>query len=183
MGLKMIVPPVDEPVLIDDLRIHSRIDNEEEYLYISETISAAREYCEELQNRAYMTQTWELTLNRFPSVIVLPKPPLQSVEFIKYKDLAGTETILDTTKYAVDTTSFLGRIVPIYSWPSFSPYPINAVTVRFVCGSEVVGERVKHAIKLLAAHWYENREAFGSLDKEIGVSISRLLGLDRVVPI
>jgi uncharacterized phiE125 gp8 family phage protein len=183
MGLKMITAPQIEPVSMQEILTHSRIDSEEEYIYAAELITAAREYCEALQNRAYMTQTWELTLDKFSPVIVLPKPPLQSVTFIKYKDAQGIEKILPETEYAVDNTSFQGRIVPVKGWPSFSPYPVNAVTVRFVCGSNTVSERVKHAIKLLAAHWYENREAYGTMDKEIGVSVSRLLGLDRVIPI
>lgn len=183
MGLKMIIAPADEPVTVQEMAIHSRIDNQEEYIYLSELITTAREYCEELQNRAYMLQTWELTLNKFPPVIELPKPPLYSVESITYKDRDGAETTLDPATYAVDNTSFIGKIVPLTSWPSFTPYPTNAVTVRFVCGSERVNSRVKHAIMLLAAHWYENREAYGLMNKEIGVSVSRLLGLDRVIPV
>lgn len=46
---------------------------------IAVLITAARQDCEAFQNRAYLTQTWELWLDAFPSknYIELPRPPLQ----------------------------------------------------------------------------------------------------------
>lgn len=46
---------------------------------LSAIITAARQYCEDLQNRAYITQVWELWLDRWPGkdYIEIPLPPLQ----------------------------------------------------------------------------------------------------------
>ena len=46
---------------------------------ISSLITTARQYAEDFQNRAYISQTWELWLDKFPSEnqIQIPLPPLQ----------------------------------------------------------------------------------------------------------
>ena len=78
MGLQLVTPPAAEPVSLSEAKEHSRITGTDEDDLITTFIEAAREYCEEYQNRAYITQTWDLSLDEFPdSPYSLPKPPLQ----------------------------------------------------------------------------------------------------------
>lgn len=154
-------------------------------------IQAAREYAEGYQNRALITQTWELVLDAWPSrdYIDIPLPPLQSITDIKYKDSGGTEKTLSSSKYIVDTDSFTGRIVLSYgcSWPSDALYPSGAIRIRFVAGyglAASVPQNVKQSLLLLIGHWYENREASSEKPtKEIPFAVKALLGMDRVMPI
>ncbi len=48
---------------------------------ITQIIKTAREYCEGFQNRAFITQTWELWYDSFPAedYIKIPLPPLISI--------------------------------------------------------------------------------------------------------
>lgn len=149
-------------------------------------IKAAREYCEGFTNRALATQTIEAYYNGFPSFlnhIELPKPPLQSVTSVKYKDYAGVETTLAvTTQYLVDTDSSFGRIVLPYgvAWPCFIPYPVNPVTIRFIAGyyaSNLIPESIRQAMLLLIGHWSANREAVGSVTGEIAFAVRALLSM------
>ena len=151
-------------------------------------IKAAREYAEKVQNRALISQTWELVLDDWPSgsVIEVPLPPLSSVASIKYKDSAGTETTWAATNYIVDTDSFLGRIVLAdgISWPSTTLYPAGGIRIQFVAGYTTVPEVVRSAILLLVGHLYENREAGTERAlQEIPFGVKALLGLDRVMPV
>jgi hypothetical protein len=67
-----------------------------------------------------ITQTFEYTLDGFPanpsliysaSVIDLPRPPLQSVEFIQYIDTAGNVQTLASEDYVADASSSeIGRV-------------------------------------------------------------------------
>ena len=68
--------------------------------------------------------------------IILPYPPLQTVESIQYYDQT-TEllTLLDPSQYIVDTVTEPARIVPAYgvTWPA-TLNRINAVQIAFTCG-------------------------------------------------
>lgn len=154
-------------------------------------IQAAREYVEDYQNRALCTQTWELVLDSWPvrDYVELPKPPLQSVTSIKYKDSAGTESTWADTNYIVDPDSFLGRVVLAdgISWPTATLYPAGGIRIQFVAGYGLaadVPQTTRQAMLLLIGHLYENREA--GTDRaltEIPFGVKSLLDMNRVVPI
>jgi len=164
--------------------------------YISALITAAREYSEGYQNRAYITQAWEMSLGEFPSSeIVIPKGNLQTIDSVKYKDSSGTETTLvNNTDYIYSTRGILGRLAPAYSksWPSFTAFPLDPIVITFTAGygstAASVPEKVKHAMKLLIGHWHENREAAlttgpSKVSSEIEFSVHSLLSLERLVPL
>lgn len=193
MGIRKIVNPSSEPYTLDEVKQYLKIDEDiqdpAESSYINSLITGAREYCEDHQNRAYMTQTWEYTLDKFNSTeIELPRPPLQSVISIKYKDYTGDEKIIQESDYIVDSDSYIGKVVPAYgkSWPSFIPYPVNAIRIRFICGygdAAAVPQKIKQAVLFLISHWYENRLPVGKLDKETEFTVTALLSQDRVIPV
>lgn len=169
MKVKLIIPPTTEPLLLLDALEHLRIDSDidTEDTFVEQAISTCRGFVESITNRKLVTQTWELYLDGFPSknYINLPFGNLQSVESVVIKNCLGEETELAaTTQYLVDSSSDPGRIVLPYSvsWPTFTPYPFNAVTIRFTCGYGAymdVPQEYKAAIKLLIGDLYENREA------------------------
>jgi len=128
-------------------------------------ITAARRYVEEQTGRALINQTWKTYLDAFPAVIYLDWPPLSSVTSIKYYDTAGAQQTLSTDVYTVDTSSTPGRIYEAYeqTWPSVQGIK-NAIEITYVAGygssADDVPEMLKTAIKMLAGHWYERREAY-----------------------
>ena len=131
-------------------------------------ITASREHVEDITRRAILTQTWDYSLDEFPSknYIKLPFGNLQSVTHVKYTDSDGTQnTMTVSTDYLVETNGeACGRIVLPYgvSWPSFTPYPSNPIVIRFVAGwttAELVPYKIKAAIKLICTDLYINRES------------------------
>lgn len=154
--------------------------------YIESLITSAREYCEAFTRRALATQTIEAYFDRFPITgrLELPRPPLQSVISVKYKDSAGAETTMEAnTDYIVDDESNIGAIVLPYgkSRPSFEPYAVNPIRVRYVAGyseSNPIPKSIKRAMLLLIGHWYENREATSrNTSKEIEFAVKALLSI------
>jgi len=186
MGLKLITAPATEPITLLEAKDHLKITETAEDALIAIWIEVARDYCERYQNRAYITQTWELALDEWPEneIISIPKPPLQSVTSIKYYDTAGKETEFPKTDYEVDTYSQPGRISPGYgkSWPSTILRPMNGIIIKFVTGyTGAVPERVKQAIKVLVGHLHENRESVDIKElKEVPFAVHSLLGLDKI---
>jgi uncharacterized phiE125 gp8 family phage protein len=189
MGLKLVTPPASEPVSLSEAKEHLRITGSDEDALITTFIEAAREYCEEYQNRAYITQTWDLSLDEFPdSPYSLPKPPLKSISSIKYYDQDGTEYEFNASDYLVDTASVKGRVSLAYgkSWPSVTLQPMNGVIIQFIAGYGDAGsdvpERIRNAIKVLVGQIYENREATDIKEHlEIPFAVHALLGLDRIM--
>ncbi|MGD9644058.1 MAG: head-tail connector protein [Elusimicrobiales bacterium] len=187
-----MAPPTEEPVSLAEAKNHLRVDVADDDGLISALIAAAREYCEAFQNRAYVTQTWQLWLDAWPegNEIRIPRPPLQAVNAIKYYGADGAEYTLAPADYLVDTQSEPGRLVlaPGRGWPSVTLRPASAVCVEFVAGygaPNKVPQRVKQAILLLVGHWYDTREiaAVGRLVNEVPFTVNALLWQERVVPV
>ena len=128
MGLKQITAPAIEPITLADIKTRVNMDED-----ITEKdadielllIPAARAQAESRTGRAMMTQTLQLTLFCFPyGAISLPKPQLQSVDWIKYLDVDGVQQTLATSDYLVINDELYGYVVPAYgkSWPVASQF-------------------------------------------------------------
>lgn len=188
MRLKLITDPAEEPVSLTEAKAHLRVDIDDDDTFIASLITAAREYVEGAAHRAFVTQTWRLNLDEWPGddEIELPRPPLQSVTSITYKDSDGTTTTWSSSEYEVDTDSEPGRVKLAYgySWPSATLAATNPIKITFVAGygdAEDVPQKWKQAILLLLGHWYENREATiaGTIQRSIPLAVDSLIWLDR----
>ncbi|WP_254509884.1 head-tail connector protein [Anatilimnocola floriformis] len=174
-GLELVTPPVSEPVSLADMKQHARISREDEDTTISAFVTAARQYSETFLRRQLMPATWRMSLDCFPAEMRLPLPPLQSVTSITFVDGNGTTQTVASDTYYVDSTTEPGRIVPVGCWPTARNQP-GAVKVTFVAGYDTVPATVTTAIKMLAAHYYEHREAVneGGLT-EVPMAVESLL--------
>ena len=159
MGLKRTTAPAREPVdkEVVDLALRyteGSLDNE-----IQELIKSATADAEDYTGRAFITQTWTLTLDRFPPVIHLPRPPLQSVSSINYIDSGGNTKLLAAADYRVTQNSDSGRITPAYnkSWPTTRTVT-EAITIEFVAGYGAAPSDVpaaaRRAIILTVGEWF-----------------------------
>lgn len=192
-GLRLITPPKSEPLTLQEVKAHLRVDSEADDSLINSLILSARQYAEKFQSRALLTQVWELTLDRFPVMpFRLPLPPLQSVDEISYTNYAGNTVVIPAADYVVDTASFLGRIDHAYGkcWPSVTLRPISGVKITFTAGygdtAADVPQMTKQAMLVLIGHMYENRQAViftgtNSVPQEIPFAVTALLNMDRVV--
>ena len=184
--IKVITAPASEPVTIEEAKLHCRVDGTEEDTLLTNLIVAAREYCEGYQNRSYLAQTIEETLDGWPSFPhELPRPPLASVTSIKYYDTANTEYTLAGASYFVDADSEPGRVALAYgaSLPTTTLREIGAVKIRYTAGGATVPQKVKQSILMLVAHWYANKEATGKMTDEIQFAVHSLLSIDRMWPV
>jgi len=195
MALKINTEPEIEPISLFEVKDHLRLDHDEhteDDLIKTTLIPAARKYCELRQNRTYITQTWELWLDAFPDkgYIEIPKPPLQSVDSIKYYDTSDSEATFSSSYYTVDDKDqYSPKVFLNYgqSWPSTALRPYNGVCVTFVAGygddGYDVPQNVRSAMLLFIGHLYENREAVvttGLNAVEIPKGVDALLSLEGV---
>jgi uncharacterized phiE125 gp8 family phage protein len=156
---------------------------------LTRLITAAREDCEDFQRRAYITRTYELWLDAWPTgdKITIPMPVLQVVNSITYFDTNGDDYLMDDGDYIVDIENEPGQVVLAYgkAWPSITLQPVNGICIEFDSGygntAAEVPAAVKQAMLLLIGHLYENRESV--TDKSMTVlpmAVESLLWKNRV---
>ena len=161
-GLSVSVAPTAEPVSVDDVKNHARIDIDDDDVLVENKIKAARELCETYIKRAFVSRTLRLTLDEMPAwEFYLPRPPLVSVTSVKYIDSSGTQQTISASDYSVDIYTEPGRITPAYglSWPSGRAHT-NAIEVIYVAGygaAASVPQSIKDAIAMTVTQYYWNR--------------------------
>lgn len=188
---RVIVEPIAEPVTLDEVKAHLRVDSTTEDDLLLTYISAARKHVENLTGMALMEQTLEYALNQWPAgnAIILPRatPLISPITSIKYKNSSGVETTWTSTNYIADVESLPGRVVLGYgiSWPSFTPYPVSPIRVRYKAGLAAqspaieVDETIKLSIFMLVAGLFENREAVLASEGTATIrEIGKLYGVD-----
>jgi len=166
MITSIFTQPIIEPLTLQEAKDHLRVDCSNDDLYIEPLIRAARESAETFTGRSFITQTWDLFIDRFPvsgTFLEIPVPPLQSITTVKYIDDLGVQQTLASSVYTVDANAEMGTITLAYnqSWPTVRNIP-NAIEIRFITGygnnATDVPETIRHAMRMLIGHLYERRE-------------------------
>ena len=177
--------PAKEPISLEDAKSYLRITSPDPDAMVAALLAAARDRAERRCERAWITQEFVAHLDGFwgGADLLLPYPPLQSVEAIKYlSDDVGTELTVATTVYEVDTTDEPGRIrlKPGQSWPTAYSRS-RAVRIEFTAGygdePEDVPDSARHAVRLLLGHYDRNRAAVvtGTIATELPEAVEALL--------
>lgn len=144
---------------------------------IDSIIKACTLWAEDFRCERFITQTWDYYFDGFPDgrdELELPYGPLQSITSISYIDHSGTTQTMSASDYTVDTHSFVPRVYPVYMgiWPIAQDFE-NSVTVRAIQGygltASTVPDTILHALKLMAAHFYQKREPYLE-----GIQLSRV---------
>jgi len=144
-----------------------------------------------------MRRTWRYNFDTYVGAPVeLPRGPAVYVTTadgyaydmprVRYFNSAGTlTTLIKDTDYIHDLDSNPPRLQlpPMTYWPHTQPGRSNAVEVDFVVGygtnAAACPPLLQTAIQLLAAHWYEHREAVvtGTIATEIPLAVDSILRL------
>lgn len=165
--IRRVVAPAEPVVSLAEAKAHLRVEHADEDAYIHSLVQAATAHLDGWSGtlgRALVEQTWEVTLDAFPvGAIHLPLGDVIAVVSVKYDDTAGDEQTVSSTDYVLDNRSLDGWVVPVaaVSWPDTLD-AVNAVRVRYTAGygaASAVPAAIRHAILMLVAHWYANREA------------------------
>lgn len=196
LDIEVTTPPVADAELdvlsVDTLRRHMRVASSSANV-LADCKDAIKETIATLGGRGgilnttILPTTYALYLPAFPNGLIdLPYPPVRSITSIVYKDSAGTEQTLSSSAY----TFRPGRIeAEIFKrgdieWPTTDPDDPRAVKITFAAGyltADVPGN-LKRLVKLIAASWYENREAeFIGGSGNVSVPQKIIFGFDYLV--
>ncbi len=178
-----------EPVTVDEMKAQARLDTiPEGSSYMTGLIAAASEQARQITGRALITETWTLTLDAWPGSsacawwdgmregaigmlegesILIRKAPFLAVSSVKTVAEDGTLTTWSSSNYFSAVENGFGRLTKVNgaTWPDMAP-PVrqrSGIVITFTAGygtlAADVPAPIRHAIKLIAAHMYENREA------------------------
>ena len=187
MGLVLLEPPGSPIVSLEEVQLHLRADSPQEGPLVQALVAAATAQAEAYCRRRFLTQRWRATWNDFPAgALLVPHPPLRSVDTLTYRDGGGSLQTLDPAAYLVRPAEAPGEVVPAYGtrWPTTRREP-DAVAVEFTCGygdPADVPEAIRRAVLLLVGTLYANRETVAPVAMQaIPHTAEWLLGPYRVV--
>ncbi len=188
----VVTPPARLPVTLAEVRAHMRMDHVEDDAQFAGLLSSATERAETWLNRALITRTLRATMDAWPvdslgwtkTAIELPRAPLISVTSIKTYDDADVPTTLDASKYFVDTSNLVGRIVARngQSWPT--PTRVAAgIEIIWTAGygpnPADVPEPIRLGIAVLAA-WFSEQRGDETAPQDVPPAARALLEAYRI---
>jgi uncharacterized phiE125 gp8 family phage protein len=112
--LTVVTPPAIEPVTLDQISQHIRIDTTDDQDLLTMYGTSARMMVEAYLSRTLITteflwvaapekfSRWR-PIRRIDSPIELPRSPVQTVNSVILRDILGNDTTLDAASYVVDT--------------------------------------------------------------------------------
>lgn len=189
MTLTLITAPASEPLTLAEAKAHCRVEHTLDDTLITALIVAARLSAEHELNRPLITQTWEVSLEDFPSSIEgegisLGKYRPIAITSVKYLSTDGTDTTIDAAAYTLDSVNAPGFVYPIYdtSWPDARQFT-NSVRVRFTAGygaAAAVPQCIKQWMLMMIGAMYAYREASTERAQAVLPYINSLLDPERV---
>lgn len=179
-SLRVISHPAVEPVTLAELRAHCAIDIEDHDPMLAGFIAAAREWAERYCDRHFIDTRLEMTLDNFPADVEIklprgsfsPTAGRQQIELSYFDANLISQSLTEAAPNLVSSgNQFLANrasIPPVITpnilgyWPVVGPLR-SAVYIRWWAGfgssPSEVPRAVRHAILMIAAHYFLNREA------------------------
>ena len=165
-------------------------------------IATAREMIENFTGRTLLRTSWLLSSDTWTGEgyhaynqnylhpasgyeVLLDRSPLVSVEYVKYWPADGTAQVtLDSSAYNIIAATTPGRLQLIDAAPALA-FRADAVQIAFTAGlatAELVPRTLRHAILLLVATLYENRQAAAEVKSivDIPFGLQHLLQSQRI---
>lgn len=166
--IEIITPAASTSVSMETLKAHLRLNDASEDDLLEDWLGAADELFAKQTGYVLMTSTFRLRLDGWPvdGTVYIPRHPVTAVSSAQYLDTAGVWQTIDPSNYTVDLSGAPARVTfgSGFTFPSLHPTAVPAVRVQFVAGhadSTAVPKLAAQAVKLMAAHWYAAREAYG----------------------
>lgn len=187
MRLTQISAPAGLPVTVEDVRSFCRVPHNDEDWQLAALISAAYDLLDGptgILGRAILSQTWRMELTGWPGAVILPIEPVVSVA-VSWIDAADDEQDLDAGASWLVSNPGQPTVLnwnPNVVLPSLSlsvPYPVR---IDMTCGyanAEAIPAAIRQAIRMMVAHWFDNRAVAAPSMSEIPLSVSALLARYR----
>ena len=186
-SLVRVTAPSASPISLAEAKAQMRVEGNDDDIVIQRLIDSAVAFVDAqgVLGFAMITQTWAQWLSPNPGTVQLSLGPVQSVSAVKYYDVDGVLQTATLSDFNVFGTPNRITVSPKAgkAWPVTQTRD-DAIKIEYVVGygatSASVPQTVRHALMMLVAHWYENRETSSEkqmLDMPYG--FSEMIGIER----
>lgn len=158
----LIEGPAIEPVTAAEMRAYLRLDGADEDDLVVTLATAARLMTEAASGRLLITQTWRLVLDAWPAggLVRVPLAPFAGLLAARVFDAAGAPVSVPPSAFIVDTLGEPGRVQRGPDVPD-PGRALNGIELDLRAGYGALASDVpmplRQAIRLLTAHWFDNR--------------------------
>ena len=161
MSSILLTAPAVEPLSLAEAKAFLRVEHSDDDALIAALAAGSRIHVETQTRRALITQHWRLSFDGWPEEgrIAIRPGPLQEVTAARVLDFDGNAHAIDLQSFVADRGASALAFAP---WAMPQPGRLAAgieldVTVGYGDAAADVPEPLRQAIRLLVAHWYENR--------------------------
>ena len=186
--LVLVTPPAAEPLTLVEVKSHLRIEHSDDDSLIQRLIDVAVRFVDVQGSlgKAMITQTWAEWFAPNPSTITLGVGPVQSVSAIRYYDADNALQVATLSNFLVMGTPSQTIVKPKigFTWPTVFVRD-DAIKIEYVVGygnaANDVPQTVRHALMMLVAHYYENREneLIGTISKTLPFGFQDLINAEK----
>ena len=159
-----------------------RVDSSDEDTTITALLDAAVAWVEDYCNRSFTAAGVAVFhIERWRNA-ALAYGPVTAITHVKYDDTSGTEQTLSTEKYYISAATDGSMMIYFHDTPDLETYNAHPVRVTAAVGG-AESANVIHAVKMLVAHWYENRRAVvtGTTPVQVPIAVESLLNVERII--
>lgn len=185
MATILLAGPAVEPWTVAELKAFLRVEHGDDDAVIASLLAAARSQVEALTRRVLLAQSWRITRDAWPpgGRLALRTGPLRALLAARVVDAQGAAQPVDVARFVVDVAD------GVIAAPASLPQPGRsaggiALDVELGYGTQAseVPELLRHAVRTLAAHWYDHRgmAAIGGSVAMLPGSVAAMLASFRV---
>ena len=184
-----VAAPESLPLSVAEGKVQCRVDSGDFDDEITALIEAAVSHLDGYSGvlgKCLMPQTWAQQFDCWQD-FPLCLGPVISITSISYFNDNGDEQTVSDAAFRLErrTVGVFAALKPGASWPSanLSEGPITVTWQAGFADADAVPPSIKQAIKLLIAHWFENREAVivGSINSKLQMAVENLIEPHRRV--
>ena len=163
MAVEIITAAGQLPVELESAKAYLKIDEGSEDSTVVDLLGFSTDWFQSVTGRQLIHAQYRQRYGCFAEVMKISRPPLVTVDAVKYLDADGAEQTLATSEYEVNTGSLLGEVHRSYDgeWPAIRGGRWNSISIEFTSGYGAapgdVDTRAKQAVLLAASLHYHER--------------------------
>ncbi len=179
--VKILSAPDQQPLSLEDIRGHLRIDTNDDDVTLMRLLQAATERVQDLTGLYFLNHTIEESFTCFKSEICLGRGPVQAITSVKYFDQTNSDNTIDPGYYFTENDVLYmlpnfsapavrsqGRPLRVVYTAGHIPLNVSGDTLfddgtdfsdstGFV-GTQYYPEQLKQALRLMVGFYNETRE-------------------------
>lgn len=186
-ALELVDAPVTTPISLTEVKAQLRVEHTDDDTLLTRLLNTAVSFTDVrgALGKAMITQKWGQWVPPSPGEVRLILGPFQGLTAVKYYDTDGVLQTATLTDFEVIGPAALPIVRPKtgYSWPTTQSRS-DAIKLEYTIGygdaATDVPDIVRHALLMLVAHWYENREQTSQdVMTDVPFGFTELMNIER----